>query len=238
MGETKLTFKRYEKKYLLSAGQAARLRRELDRHIVPDEYFASTVCSVYYDSENYSLIRRSIEAPIYKEKLRLRSYNVPGAGDPVFVELKKKYKGIVYKRRVPMTAAQAEAWLAGRAGAPEESQMTREIDWFMQVNRPSPKVYIACDREAYRDRDEPELRVTFDRDLRWRRSELALTAGSYGEPMTQPGQVLMEVKIPGAAPLWLARLFSEQSLFPVSYSKYGTCYRENLLTDYINGVIN
>lgn len=236
MDKTKFTFKRYEKKYLLSAGQHEKLRQRLDEYIEPDEYFQSTVCSVYYDSDNFSLIRHSIDSPVYKEKLRLRSYNVPGEDDPVFVELKKKYKGIVYKRRVSMTARQAADYLGGRAPAPEDSQMIREIDWFMKVNKPVPKAFIACDRTAYRAKEDPELRITFDRDIRWRGTELNLTAGSHGESLTQPGEVLMELKIPEAAPLWLARMFSELELFPQSFSKYGTCYRENIL-ETINGVI-
>ena len=236
-GVTKLTFKRYEKKYLLSAETHARLRERLDDRIEPDLYFASTVCSVYYDDDSYKLIRRSVDGPVYKEKLRLRSYNVPGPEDPVFVELKKKYKGIVYKRRVSMTAAQAEAYLAGEAPAPEDNQMIREIDWFMKLYEPKPRAFIACDRTAYVAKDEPELRITFDKDIRWRQDELRLTAGSHGELLTQPGMVLMEVKLPGVTPLWLARMFSELGISPTGISKYGICYKENLLKDYINGVI-
>lgn len=237
MGDTKLTFKRYEKKYLLSREQYTALRQRLDEHIVPDFYFQSTVCSIYYDSDNYHLIRHSIEKPVYKEKLRLRSYNVPAPDGTVFVELKKKYKGIVYKRRVKMCADQAAAYLSGRSRPPEDSQITREIDWFLHENRPVPKVFIACDRSAYVAKDNPELRITFDKNIRWRESELELTAGSHGEPLIAPGQVLMEIKIPGAAPLWLAHLLSDLALFPTSFSKYGTCYQSTLLEKYFNGVI-
>lgn len=237
MGETKLSFKRYEKKYLLPAEKYRALRARLDGYIERDEYYESTVCSIYYDDDSYSFIRRSIEGPVYKEKLRLRSYNVPRAEDTVFVELKKKYKGIVYKRRVSMTAAQAAAYLAGEAGAPEDGQMIRELDWFLHVNRLSPKVFIACDRTAYRAKDDPELRITFDENIRWRDTELDLTAGSHGESLLPPGTVLVEVKIPGASPLWLARIFSDLAIFPAGFSKYGVCYKENILKDYINGVI-
>ena len=143
----------------------------------------------------------------------------------------------MYKRRVGMTARQAEDYLAGRSPAPEDSQMIREIDWFIKMNRPRPKAFIACDREAWRCREDPELRVTFDKNIRCRETELSLTAGSQGEPLLEPGQVLMEVKIPGAAPLWLAHMFSELALYPTSFSKYGTCYRENILKEFTDGVI-
>ena len=168
MGSAKLTFKRYEKKYLLSREKYESLRQLLDPHIVPDEYFESTVCSIYYDSDDYHLIRYSIERPVYKEKLRLRSYNVPADGDSVFVELKKKYKGVVYKRRIRMRADEAPDYLNGSIPAPKPSQMSREIDWFLRQNKPKPKVFIACDRQAYVASDSPDLRITFDHNMRWR----------------------------------------------------------------------
>ena len=208
MEDTKLTFKRYEKKYLLSAAEYAALFARLEPYIEPDEYPASTVCSIYYDSDDYRLIRHSIDAPVYKEKLRLRSYNVPGDEDTVFVELKKKYKGIVYKRRVALPEARAAAWLGGAGGPEEDSQMTREIDFFLSSYRPAARVYLACDRTAWRAKEDAELRITCDRNIRWRRPELDLRAGSDGEPLLQDGQVLMEIKSPYAAPLWLVRMLS------------------------------
>lgn len=237
MGDTKLTFKRYEKKYLLSREKYERLRQVLDVHIKPDRFFESTVCSIYYDTEDFELIRRSVEKPVYKEKLRVRSYNIPTADGTVFVELKKKYKGIVYKRRITMTAQEASDYLAGRRSAPVESQMSHEIDWFLKFYDPVPKVLIACDRQAYVAVDDPELRITFDENLRWREDDLDLTHGSHGSPLVQDDMVLMEVKIPGAAPLWLAHIFSELEIYSGSFSKYGTCYREKLVQNYFNGVI-
>lgn len=237
MGETKLTFKRYEKKYLLSAEKFEMLWQRMEQYIEPDDFFKSTVCSIYYDDDEYSLIRHSIEKPVYKEKLRVRSYNVPRADGKVFVELKKKFEGIVYKRRVPMSAQEAEAYLSGEKAAPVDSQMIHEIDWFMHENHPVPKVFIACDRLAYRAKDNRELRITFDRNIRWRETDLHLTSGCFGEPLLEAGQVLMEIKIPGAAPLWLANMLSELEIFPQGYSKYGDCYKHKILEKYLNGVI-
>ena len=238
MGETKLTFKRYEKKYLLSAERYPQLMERLLPYLEPDEYHRSSICSIYYDRDDFRLIRHSIERPVYKEKLRVRSYNrQPDVDGPVFVELKKKYKGVVYKRRVMMRGKEAEAWLRGEAPAPEDSQMVREIEWFLHENQPHPKVMIACDRVSWRAKDDPELRITFDERIRWREDRLQMDAGSAGTLLLPDGQVLMEIKIPGAAPLWLAHLLSELELFPTSFSKYGTCYKENLLLEYIKGEI-
>ncbi len=227
--ETQLTFKRYEKKYLLTAAQYERIRARLDAYIEPDEFFSSTVCSLYYDTGDFELIRRSIDAPVYKEKLRVRAYNVPAPDGAVFVELKKKFKGVVYKRRVMMAADAAARYLAGEIPAPDDSQMFRELDWFLRTNDVCPRVFIACDREAYRARDDRELRITFDRSIRWRGTALDLTLGDYGEELLDAGQVLMEIKIPQAAPLWLAHMLSEDGLFPQGFSKYGTCYKTNLI---------
>ena len=170
---------------------------------------------------------------MYKEKLRVRAYNVPAPNGTVFVELKKKFKGVVYKRRVMMAADTAMRYLAGEIPAPDDSQMLQEIDWFLRMNNVRPRVFIACDREAYRARDDGELRITFDRSIRWRDTELDLTLGDHGEELLDAGQVLMEIKIPEAAPLWLAHMLSEDGLFPQGFSKYGTCYKTNL----IKGVI-
>ena len=235
MSETKYTFRRTEKKYLLSAEQYARLWPCMEPYLEPDEYPASKVCSLYYDTADYQLIRHSIEGPVYKEKLRLRSYCVPGPEDTVFVELKKKFKGVVYKRRITMPAREAEAWLDEGRPPAGDSQMIREIAWVLQTLHPRAKVYLACDRLAWRAREDHELRITFDRNIRWREDELSLCDGDRGEELLEPGKVLMEIKVPEAAPLWLAHLLSEQRVFPVSFSKYGTCYKEHILHEYIYG---
>lgn len=222
---------------MLSPEKRDLLLRRIDTYIEPDEYHKSTVCSVYYDSGDYRLIRHSIDGPVYKEKLRLRSYGVPGEDDPVFVELKKKFKGVVYKRRAVMPACRAEDYLAGKSSPPEDSQMIHEIDWFLLENLPAPRVFIACDRTSYRGREDRELRITFDENIRWRADALSLTAGSHGEPLIGGSAVLMEVKISGATPLWLARALSELMIFPGSFSKYGTCYTQNILAKQAEGLV-
>lgn len=227
--DTVLSFKRYEKKYVLTPAQYDAFMAVASEHLVPDAYFESRVCSVYYDSESFELIRNSIEAPVYKEKLRVRSYGVPEDDGTVFVELKKKFKGVVYKRRVETTAKQAEAWLSGEAPAPVDSQITREIDWFLKMNDVKPRAFICCDRTSWLDKDNEELRITFDRNIRWRDEALSLTEGDRGRILLEDGKVLMEIKIPGSAPLWLARLLSDEEIFPTTYSKYGTCYKNELL---------
>ncbi len=224
-------FERIEKKYLLTPQQYRALSAELAPHMEPDAYGRYSIGNLYYDTEDYALVRRSLEKPVYKEKLRLRSYGVPGEEDTVFLELKKKYRGVVYKRRVDLPLSAARAYLAGgplpvcRA---DQSQILAEIDYFRRFYRPEAKVYLAYDREAYFDPDHPELRITFDRGIRWRTYDLELAAGDEGAGLSIRDKVLMEIKIPGTMPLWLSRALSENGIFPTSISKYGCCYQEFL----------
>jgi hypothetical protein len=221
-------FARYEKKYLIHSNQHERLMKALKEKFRPDVYGLHTVCNIYYDTEDCQLIRTSLEKPVYKEKLRLRSYGTPGISDTVFLELKKKYKGVVYKRRVPFPLLEAQRYL-NTGDLPEKPvQILREIDWFIHHYNTVPKAYIAYDREAWQGIDNPELRVTFDRDIRCRESMLDLTRGCWGTPLLPPDTVLMEWKLPGVMPLWLSRLLGRNNILPVSYSKYGTFYQNYL----------
>lgn len=222
------SFKRYEKKCLLTTAQYEAVREGMEAHMAPDKYSHYAICNVYYDTDDFRLIRTSLEKPVYKEKLRVRSYGAARDDSRVFVELKKKYDGVVYKRRTVMSAADAAAYLDG-AEPGGDSQICREIDWFMETYRPTPKAFIAYDREAYAGRDNPDLRITFDTNLRGRSERVDLRAGDDGQPILSGNQILMEVKIPGAAPLWLARLLSENGIFTSSFSKYGAYYQQYIV---------
>ena len=228
MSEIQSCFKRYEKKYLLTAGQYEAMRFGMAAYMKPDEHPRYSISNVYYDTEHYDLIRTSLEKPIYKEKLRMRSYGVPGSRDTVFVELKKKYDGVVYKRRITMEMRDAALYLYG-ARKGDGSQISREIDYFLRLYQPERKVFIAYDREAYAAADGGELRITFDTALRARSNDVDLRLGDYGAPLLPDGLYLMEIKIPGTAPLWLARMLSDNRIFSTSFSKYGAYYKQYVL---------
>ena len=142
-----------------------------------------------------------------------------------------------YEKKYLMTAADAERWLAGEQPPPADDQISREIAWFLRVNAVRPRVFIGCDRDAFVARDDPDLRFTFDRNLRWRDRELSLTDGAAGEPLLDGDMVLMEIKLPGAAPLWLAGILNGLRLYPVSFSKYGSCFRRRLFQQFFDGVM-
>lgn len=225
------TFARVEKKYVIDDRQYRALCTALSGHVEPDRFGAYTICNIYYDTPDYRLIRASLDKPVYKEKLRLRSYGVPGEADRVFVELKKKFDGVVYKRRTTMPLAQARTYLTSGVHPLTEDQIQHEIDWFLQFYRPQPAVFLAYDRIAYTCPEVPDLRLTFDSKLRWREEALDLSCGDYGEFLTERGTRILEIKIPGALPLWLSAILDELKIYPSSFSKYGTYYNRQILNN-------
>ncbi|MDD3660590.1 MAG: polyphosphate polymerase domain-containing protein [Lachnospiraceae bacterium] len=223
-------FKRYEKKYLLNETQYETFRERLSHYMKEDRYGNYTIGNIYYDTRQYDLIRNSIDKPLYKEKFRIRSYGVPSGQDKVFLEIKKKFDGIVYKRRSEVPYCELIDVMDG--GLPKEkTQIMNEISWFFQIHHPEPKVYIAYDRLALYGMEDPELRVTFDTNIRWRKDKLDLSAGDYGDEILRPNQILMEIKIPGTIPLWMSEALTEAEIYPTSFSKYGTCYQKYLFHD-------
>lgn len=226
MGKDIMTFKRREVKYLLDKEQYERIVKRLDGKLLQDEHGKSTICNIYYDTPDYRIIRQSLEKPVYKEKLRIRSYGVPTDDSKVFVELKKKYKGVVYKRRETMTLQQSDAYMESGVCPKNRSQIIKEIDWFRHYYAQlRPSMYISYDREAYYSKEDKALRITFDENICWRNSDLKLEHGTGGQSILKEGQHLMEIKIGGSMPMWLANILDEERIYPTSFSKYGTAYK-------------
>lgn len=222
------TFKRYEKKYLLNEIKFEKLKLKLKDKFILDTYGNMTVCNIYFDTPNHQLIRSSLEGSVYKEKLRLRSYGVPGDNDEVFVELKKKYKGVVYKRREKMQLTNAKDYLYDNCPIREKTQVIKEIDWFLMFYKEIiPSMYISYDRTALVGVDDPELRITFDNNILWREERQYLEAGVFGNPLLKKGEVLMEIKIPFTMPIWLSHILDELEIYPTSFSKYGMSYKQS-----------
>lgn len=213
---------------MLTTQQYNRLRELISPYMSEDKYGLHTICSIYFDTDDDRLIRNSIEKPLYKEKLRLRSYGVPKNDEhEVFLELKKKYNGIVYKRREALTLSAAESYLQS-GQFPADSQIFREIDYFRSYYSAYPKIFIAYDRIAMAGNEDASLRMTFDFKIRCRRDELDLRAGDHGMELLSNGSVLLEIKIPNAMPLWLSSALAQLKLYPVSFSKYGQFYTKEL----------
>ncbi|MCM1102219.1 MAG: polyphosphate polymerase domain-containing protein [Clostridium sp.] len=218
-------FQRYEIKYLVTREQKELLLEAMAPYIQTDEYGRTSICNLYFDTPDYRLVRHSLERPVYKEKLRLRSYGRVSKDGRVFAELKKKYKGVVYKRRIGMEEREAMEFLL-RGGMPSEpDRIAEEISYFKQVYAGlAPRVYLSYEREAFRGVEDEKLRITFDENILWRQTDLSLCAPIGGTPILEPGASLMEVKVADAMPLWLCGLLSENGIFKTCFSKYGRAY--------------
>ena len=220
-------FKRYELKYLLTREQQARLLEVMSPHMAIDRYGRTTIRNLYFDTADYRLIRHSIEKPIYKEKLRLRSYALATAESVVFAELKKKYDHVVYKRRLSLPEQEAMAWLGGQAPCPLPGQISREIDYVLAFYGDlHPTVYLSYEREAYYCRAGTDFRVTFDDSILCRCDDLSLRSPPRGTPLLDGDHVLMELKCSGGIPLWMAHALSRERIRKTSFSKYGTAYTQ------------
>ncbi len=202
------------------------IKHFIDEYMRGDKYGESDILNIYYDTPEFLLIRRSLESPVYKEKLRIRSYGVADGNSDVFVEIKKKYESVVYKRRIVHKESEIDGLLLGNG---ENSQIGKEIDYFVKhYEGIAPKMAISYRREAFYAKNDENFRLTFDRDILWRDYDLSLCCGIYGLPVLPKGKILMEIKTADAIPLWLTRFLSANAIYKTSFSKYGTAYLQFL----------
>lgn len=228
-------FKRYELKYMLTAQQKDTILKAMDPYMALDKYGRTTIRNIYFDTDDYRLVRRSIEKPAYKEKLRIRSYAQADENSTVFVELKKKHDGVVYKRRIALSHQQALEWICQGSACPVDTQISREIDYFIDFyGNPKPTVFLSYEREAYYERSGGNFRVTFDDHILFRQTDLSLMSPVYGTPILHEGMVLMELKCSGGVPLWMAKILSQEKIYKTSFSKYGTAYEQLMFSHSIN----
>ena len=219
-------FMRYELKYSLSPQQKQRVLEAMEDFMEPDRYGRTTIRNLYFDTDNYRLIRRSLDKPAYEEKLRLRSYGPAGPDSAVFVELKKKYEEVVYKRRVSLPQRQAMDWLLGQEKCPLDTQIAREVNYFLDFYQTlRPAVFLSYERQAFFAKDGSDFRVTFDENILCRQESVSLEAPVYGTPILPEGKCLMEIKCSGGIPLWMTQVLSREKIFKSSFSKYGTAYQ-------------
>ncbi|HZG16061.1 MAG TPA: polyphosphate polymerase domain-containing protein [Candidatus Bathyarchaeia archaeon] len=231
-------FNRYENKYLLDDKAFHAFYTRLLAYMEQDEYNKQhgfySISNIYFDTPHDTLIRTSIAKPKYKEKLRLRAYGVPKHDAKVYLELKKKVFGLVNKRRTAISLQEAYDYVSkGIQPAMQDfmnKQVKQEIDYFLQRYDLEPKVYLAYERKALFCKNNRDLRITFDTNIRSRRYDLRLENGDHGEPLLEQGQWLMEVKAENTIPMWLARMLSEYQMFRTSFSKYGNEYKKMMRT--------
>lgn len=288
-------FKRVEKKYRIGAAERAAVEAAAGGPMAVDAYGRTRITSLYLDTPERSMIARSVEKPLYREKLRLRAYGdaagvalmgafgagpivrepgglplsdgevetrvaaglqVPGAAAalPVFFGIKKKFKGIVYKRRLALTLPAAlafvsglpyeqacarwplsDAALAAAALSPVTRQIARELEVAMDRWLPLvPSMGIACDRvawayrpEMFQEREGDEL---FDSELRITFDDCLEYLDCHcfhspWRPIIESSESVMEIKSAGSYPPWLVEVLSAERIYPASFTKYGNAYQ-------------
>ena len=223
-----VVMKRYELKYLLDEYQTDFLIKGLEGHMQEDGYGLSSIASLYYDTPDYRLIRISTEKPPFKEKIRLRSYGLATEDSPVYLELKRKADGIVYKRRVQTTIPLVKKFFDRQGDICSGGQINSEITYFRDLyDDLVPSCLIIYDRTAY---FEPggDLRLTIDRAPRYRTEDLDLTTSMDGKLLLPKGHTILEIKVQQAMPMWLCSILSEGRIYKSSFSKYGEAYRQQL----------
>lgn len=220
-------FKRYEMKYLMTRRQRRAVLEAMLPYMKLDDFGHTTIRNIYFDTDSYILVRRSIEKPVYKEKLRIRSYKQAEAQDKVFIELKKKYDDVVYKRRESLSQLEALEWIVRDTPFPKATQIGNEIDYFFRLYQTlKPKVFLSYEREAFYALDGSDFRVTFDENILARQEELSLSREVWGESLIDENKVLMEIKTSGGIPLWMTHVLAQEKIYKTSFSKYGTAYEK------------
>ena len=222
-------FNRVEKKYIIDKKTYKAFINELSQYMYIDKYSKTTICNIYFDTDDYAIIRHSLDKPSYKEKLRVRSYGTPKIGEKVFVEIKKKFNGVVYKRRIRLPLDDFYHYFYNNKELTFKSnvdkQIFNEIDYFIKKYKVDKETYISYVREAYIFDKDPNFRVTFDTAITYRTDDTKLESGSYGKRIMDDNYI-MEVKTLGAMPLWFVRLLSKYEIYPNSFSKYGEVYKK------------
>ena len=214
-------FRRKEIKYIISESEFSNLMDLIEPYLEKDKYFKGTNCSVYYDDDHRYLAIHSLEKPLYKEKVRLRSYGVPTLDDTVFLEIKKKFDGVGSKRRIPVKLK--DFYQYEKTGKLENvsANIKQELDVCFKRYSLKPAMYLAYDRTSYYNKDDPTFRVTFDRNVRSRLDDLRLEKGDHGIKYFKNGEIVMEVKALNAYPFFFIRALSKLKIYPASFSKYG-----------------
>lgn len=226
-------FQRVEEKYLITRTQKEELLKKIEKYIEKDKFFRSKIHNIYFDTEDNDLIINSLNKPVFKDKFRVRSYDIPNLEDDVFLELKTKYRGVVGKRRIKMTLKEFYDYLDYHT-IHTNSQILSEIDYYFQYYQLKPAIYIAYDRCSYKGKEEKNLRITFDTNLRSRRKNLRFEKRRKLTRYFKEDYYVMEIKTVGSMPLWLVRILSEMNIMPTSFSKYGKIYEKEKKKEMLN----
>lgn len=222
---------RYEQKYLLTKDNFNYLINLIDDYLVKDKYFKETIYNVYFDNDYFEIINRSIDKPIYKEKIRMRSYYKTDNDTNIFLEIKKKYDDTSNKRRVIISYKDYLDYINKNIIPNCDKQIMSEIDYCFKKYKLKPKIKLVYDRFAYNLKDDDSFRITFDTNVRYNLNEMDYNIED--DVMFMNDKYIMEIKTFNGIPLWLNKILNKLNIYPTSYSKVGKVY-ESIKESVIN----
>ena len=222
-------FRRVEKKYIITRNQYLMLKEAIKEQMIEDEHGKSTICNIYFDTEQYELIRHSITKPVYKDKIRLRSYNIPTLESRIYLEIKRKSQGVVSKRRIEMNLNDFYEYFENTNSELANSQIKRELDYYFNHYNLEPKMFLSYYRRAYYAKEDRDFRITFDSNILARNYDLEIEKGNFGINILEEDKYIMEIKTLGAIPIWFVKLLDELKISPCGFSKYGEAYTQLIL---------
>ena len=223
-------FRRVEKKYIMTKEQYLAIKEMILEKMIEDSHGKSTICNLYYDTNEYELIRHSITKPIYKDKVRLRSYNLPTLDSKVYLEIKRKYEGVVSKRRIEMTLDEYYNFEKINNHC-ENKQILNELNYYFNFYKLKATMFLSYFRRAFYAKDNIGFRVTFDSNIIARNYDLKIENGIYGDYILDKDKYIMEIKILDAIPLWFVKILDQFNISPCGFSKYGEAYTKLILKE-------
>lgn len=219
-------FSRNEKKYQITQHKAAQLVEAISNKMKPGKYGTYWVQNLFFDTDNWDIIHTSMEKPHYKEKMRLRCYGTPETTDRMFLEFKKKYDGVVYKRRFPIVPAELANYTINEILSRANTQIAKELVYHIQQKGVTEKFYISYNRQEFTGVHDEDLRLTIDSNISYRLDSLFFTQPQLDCSALDPNKFLLEIKMPLSIPLWLSHILSDLGIFASSFSKYAACFTD------------
>ena len=220
-----LLFDRYELKYLVHAKQAAALLDDLEPYVKRDKNAGADgyykITSLYLDSPELAAYWEKLDGEKYRRKVRVRTYGA-GAAD-AFIEIKQRLNLGVAKRRTKLPVAAAESTLRALCTGRHEpgDAVLDEVYVLAKTERLRPTVIVSYNRAAFFDAWRRDLRITFDRNLKYRVHDLSLQGDpTRGRWFLPPDWYVLEVKFDRILPSWLCTALNRHDLKLERISKY------------------
>jgi len=235
---------RNEKKYLVPNAILPNLRNRFAPFLEADEYSESeknypeyTVRSIYFDSNGKDSYFEKIEGLKNRKKIRIRGYGHQSSNTKVVLEIKRKLEDRVTKNRASVPYEQLDNLIRtgdletcfGKSKSSKKEDASRFLYNIKRYNL-MPQNQIVYDREAYHGRFDPGMRVTFDKNIRYRPApKVTQLFLDFGLKRAWIGYFILEVKyFNGEMPTWAKSIIEEFELKHEALSKYAKCVEESL----------